>query len=443
MVTRVVRKLEAFFELPSRGSTVPTEMLAGLTTFLTMAYIVVVNPLILGEAGMPVPAVAVATCVAAAIGCILMGLVTNYPLAMAPGMGLNAYFAYTVTKAMGVAWPTALGCVFLSGFAFLVLTLVGVRQKILAAMPRSLFAAVAGGIGLFIAFIGLADAGIVVAKPGTLVGLGNLGAPAAMTACLGLAVMASLHARRIPGAILIGIAVSAGVGWMLGLGHGPAAGFSLATLSGTAFHLDVRSALGVGGSIGVSLIEIVFVFLFVDVFDNIGTLVAVTRRAGLMRPDGSVPGLDRILIVDSIAMMAGAVIGTSPVTSYVESGAGVSAGGRSGLTSVVVGVLFIATIFCAPVIQAVPSAAVAPALIRVGALMVGALGEVEWNDPLEAVPAFLTVVLTPLTYSIANGVAFGIIAHAVLRVTTGRVARDDWFLIVLAALFAVRFAYLA
>ncbi len=435
--------LQRYFDLAGRGTTVRTELLAGLTTFLTMAYIVVVNPLILGSAGMPVAAVAAATCLAAGFGCILMGLVANYPLAMAPGMGLNAYFTFTVVKGMGVPWQTALGCVFLSGVAFLLLTAVGVRQLIIAALPRWLFAAVGGGVGLFIAFIGLADAGIIVAKPGTLVGLGNLTTPTAAVSLFGIVLIATLQVRRVKGAMLIGIVLTAALGWAVGLAHLAPGGATLADLSATMGQLDIRAALNLKGGIGLSLLEIVFVFLFVDLFDNVGTLVAVTRNAGLVAADGSVPRLNRILVVDSIAMATGAVLGTSPVTSYIESAAGVTAGGRTGLTAVVVGLLFLVTLLFTPLVQAIPAAATAPALVLVGAMMLGALTEVDWREPSAAIPAFVTVVMIPLSFSIANGLAFGITSYAILKLVKGEARARDWLVYVLAALFVARFIYVA
>jgi len=327
--------LDRVFALKAHGTTVRTEVFAGFTTFLTMVYIVVVNPAIMGDAGMPVAAVAVATCVAAGFGSILMGLMSNYPLALAPGMGLNAYFTYTVVKGLGVPWETALGCVFLSGLAFLVLTVVGVRQMIVAAIPRSLYAAVAGGIGLFIAFIGLKNAGIIVADPATSVTLGDLTKPTAALALTGLALIAGLQAWKVKGAILIGILVTAAAGWALGLAHATPAAYSLRDLSATAFRVDVPGALNLRGGLGVALAEIVFVFLFVDLFDNVGTLVAVTKKAGLVDAEGSIPRLNRVLLADSIASMIGALAGTSTVTSYIESASGVAVGGRTGLTSVV------------------------------------------------------------------------------------------------------------
>src|SRR6185312_6294710 len=415
----------------------------GVTTFLTMAYIVVVNPLILGAAGLPIAGVAVATCVSSGFASILMGLLSNYPLALAPGMGLNAYFTYTVVKGMGLPWQTALGCVFISGVAFLLLTVVGVRRLIIRALPRSLFAAVGGGIGLFIAFIGLRDAGIIVADAGTVVGLGKLTAPTTALAIFGLLLMAALQARAVTGAMLIGILVTAALAWVLGLSHFAPAAFSLADLGSTAFKLDIPAALNLRGGVGLSLVEIVFVFLFVDMFDNIGTLVAVTKRAGFVAPDGSVPRMNRILLADSISMLFGALAGTSPVTSYIESAAGVAVGGRTGLTSIVVGILFLITLFFAPVVQAIPAIATAPALILVGALMMGALTEVEWGDPGEAIPAFLTVIVIPLSYSIANGLAFGITSYAVLKLVRGEGRLGDWLVYLLAALCVARFIYLA
>jgi len=435
--------LTRIFDLEAHGTTVRTELLAGFTTFLTMAYIVVVNPLILGDAGMPVAGVAAATCLAAGFGSILMGLLSNYPLALAPGMGLNAYFTYTVVKTMGLPWQAALGCVFVSGIAFFLLTLAGVRQLIMSAVPRSLFAAVSGGIGLFIAFIGLRDAGVIVATAGTAVGMGKLTTSTPVLAMLGLLVIAALQARAVKGAMLIGILIVAVVAWSFGLATFTPSSYHLSDLSATAFQLDVPAALNLKGGIGLSLVEIVFVFLFVDMFDNVGTLMAVTKRAGLVAADGTVPRINRILLADSISMLVGAVAGTSPVTSYIESASGVAVGGRTGLTSVIVGLLFLGTLFFAPLVQAIPTAATAPALVLVGALMMGALTEVQWQEPGEAIPAFLTAIMIPLSYSIANGLAFGIVSHAVLKLVRGHARVRDWLVYVLAALCIGRFIYLA
>ena len=435
--------LERQFRLSERHTTARTEVLAGCTTFLTMAYIVLVNPAILGQAGLPVASVAAATCFAAAFASILMGLVANTPLALAPGMGLNAYFSFTVVQQMGVPWPIALGCVFISGVAFLILTLTGVRQMIVSVIPQHLFAAVAGGIGLFIGFIGLKDAGIVVANPATFVSLGSVTQPGPALALFGLVVIGTLSVWNVRAAMLIGIVLTTLAGWIFGQVSAPTEAYSLAALTGTAFKLDIAGVFGLSGKQGIGLLEILFVFLFVDLFDNIGTLVAVTKRAGLMDAAGRIPGLNRILMTDAVATMVGAMAGTSTVTSYVESAAGVQAGGRTGLTAVVTGLLFLVTMFVAPYAQLVPLAATAPALIVVGGLMLLPLTEVDWEDPMAAIPAFLTVALIPLTFSIANGLAFGITAHALLKLLKGKATRADWFLFTLAALFVVWFAWMA
>ncbi|WP_457355124.1 NCS2 family permease [Sphingomonas sp. UYP23] len=436
-------RLDRYFRMSERGTTARTEVLAGVTTFLTMAYIVLVNPAILGQAGMPVASVAAATCFAAAFASILMGMVANTPLALAPGMGLNAYFSFTVVQQMGVPWPVALGCVLISGVAFLLLTLTGVRQMIVAVIPQHLFAAVAGGIGLFIGFIGLKNAGIVVASPATLVALGDLKAPGAALALFGLLAIGALSVWNVRGAMLIGIIGTTLVGWFAGQVVFKPEPYSLAALTGTAFKLDLPGVFGLGGRHGLGLIEILFVFLFVDLFDNIGTLVAVTKRAGLMDAAGRIPGLNRILMTDAVATIVGSLAGTSTVTSYVESAAGVQAGGRTGLTAVVTGVLFLLTMFVAPYAQLIPLAATAPALIIVGGLMLLPLREVEWEDAYSAIPAFLTVAMIPLTFSIANGLAFGITAHALLKLVRGRITTADWFLLLLAGLFVVRFVWMS
>ena len=431
--------LDRYFALSQRGTSVSKEVLAGTTTFLTMAYIVLVNPAILGQAGLPITAVAAATCFAAAFASILMGVYANVPLALAPGMGLNAYFSFTVVQQMGVPWPVALGCVFISGVAFLLLTLTGVRQLIVAAIPMHIFAAVAGGIGLFIGFIGLKNAGIIVANPATFVALGDLHAPGAALALFGLLIMGALSVWNVRGAILIGIVATTLLAAVLGQLTFKPEPYSLETITGTFLQLDLAGVFGLSGSHGLGLIEI----LFVDLFDNIGTLVAVTKRAGLMNENGEIENLNRILVTDATATMVGSLAGTSTVTSYVESAAGVQAGGRTGLTAVVTGLLFLLTMFVAPYAQLVPLAATAPALIVVGGLMLLPLGEIAWEDPLSAIPAFLTVAMIPLTFSIANGLAFGIAAYAVLKGIRGQLTRTDWLLMVLASLFVLRFLWLS
>jgi AGZA family xanthine/uracil permease-like MFS transporter len=371
-----------------------------------------------------------------------MGMFANMPLALAPGMGLNAYFSFTVVQAMGVPWPVALGCVFVSGVAFLVLTVAGIRQMIIAAIPQYLFAAVAGGIGLFIAFIGLRNAGIVVSNPATSVALGDLRAPGAVLALIGLVLVAALSAWRVKGAILIAILATTGLGWAMGIVKFAPQPYDLGAIAQTAFQLDLGGVFGFSGH-GLALFEILFVFLFVDLFDNIGTLVGVTRRAGLIDADGRIPRLNRILVTDSFATMFGALVGTSTVTSYVESAAGVQAGGRTGLTAIVTGVLFLVAMLAAPYAQLIPLAATAPALVLVGGLMMAPLADVPWDEPEIGLPAFLTLIMIPLTFSIANGLAFGITAHALLKLVRGKISKSDWLLLVLAALFVGRFAWLA
>ena len=428
--------LERYFEFACLETNWKTEVLAGCTTFVTMAYIVFVNPSILSETGMPFAAVTAATCLASALGCFLMGGIARYPVALAPGMGLNAYFTFAVVKGMGVPWPAALGAVFVSGVLFLLLTAAGIRQMIMEAIPRELYASVAVGIGIFIAFIGFRNAGIVVADPATLLGLGNLRAPGTLLALFGLFLTGALMIWRVRGAMLLGVAGTALAGMLTGIVKWAPQPYSVSAISGTFFKLDVSAALKFG------LLEIVFVFLFVDLFDNIGTLVAVGKRAGLFDADGRIPRLNGILTADAIATTAGSMFGTSTVVSYIESAAGVVAGGRSGVTSIVTGLLFVVALFVAPIAGVVPVQATAPALILVGALMLGHAGEIEWSDPLKSIPAFLTMAAIPLTFSIANGLAFGFVSSTILKLLAGKGRSIHWLVYVLAALCLARFFYL-
>ena len=432
----MIARLERYFEFERLGTTWKTEMLAGATTFVTMAYIVFVNPSILHETGMPFQAVVAATCFCAAFGSILMGALARYPIALAPGMGLNAYFTYVVVKGMGIAWQTALGAVFLSGIAFLLLTFLGVRQLIMEAIPQELYAAVAAGIGLFIAMIGLRNAGIIVPSAATLVTLGKLNDKNTLLALFGLIVVCGLAAWGVRAAMLIGILATTLAGAIFGLIKWTPGTYRLADIAATAGALDIRAALHVG------LFEIIFVFLFVDLFDNVGTLVGVGKHAGLFDAGKRIPRIGRILVADATATVVGSLAGTSTVTSYIESAAGVAAGGRSGVTAIVTGLLFILTLFVAPLVGAVPTAATAPALIVVGSLMMSHLTEITWSDPAIAIPAFLTLITIPLTFSIANGLAFGFTSYAVLRVVRGKFRETHWLVYVLAALFIVRFIYL-
>jgi adenine/guanine/hypoxanthine permease len=431
------KRLERYFQFTAHRTNWRTEILAGLTTFITMAYIIFVNPAILSETGMPLAAVTAATCLCAAFGSILMGGLANYPIALAPGMGLNAYFTYTVVKGMGVPWQSALGAVFLSGVIFLALTFTGIRQRLVAAIPHQLHAAVGGGIGLFIAFIGFRNAGIIVPSATTVVTLGNVRAPATALALFGLLLIAILQVLRVRASMLIGVLSTMLLGVIFHQVHWQPVHYSLSALRATAFHLDIRGALHIGA------FEIIFVFLFVDLFDNIGTLVAVTQRAGLISPDHTIPRLNRIFFADATATVVGSLAGTSTVTSYIESSAGVAAGGRTGVTAIVTGLLFFLSLFIAPLVGAIPSFATSPALILVGGLMLTGLGQIEWDDPQIGIPAFLTVSTIPLTWSIADGLSFGLTSYAALQLFTGRARREDWMLYLLATLFFLRFVYIA
>jgi AGZA family xanthine/uracil permease-like MFS transporter len=432
-----IARAERYFEFASLGTSWRTELLAGVTTFMTMAYIIFVNPSILHDAGMPLAAVTAATCLAAAIGSLLMGGLARYPIALAPGMGLNAYFAYVVVKKLGVDWRVALGAVLISGLVFFLLTAAGIRQMIVNAIPAELYSAVAAGVGIFIAFIGLRNAGIVVADNSTLVGLGNLNAPTTLLALFGLILTGALLCARVNAAILIGVVATWILAAFTGAVHWHPEPYSVASITSTAFQLDVSGTLGQG------LLEIIFVFLFVDLFDNVGTLVAVGKKAGLFDATHRIPRVNRILYSDAIATMTGALSGTSTVVSYIESSAGVAAGGRSGVTAIVTGLLFLIALFIAPLAGTIPESATAPALIVVGSMMMTTAAEIEWNDPGVAIPAFLTMLAIPLTFSIANGLAFGFIAWTLLKILSGRFRDVSWAVYALTALFIVRFWYLA
>src|SRR6201992_2843166 len=397
-------RLEHYFGFSAHATNWRTEILAGLTTFITMAYIIFVNPSLLSKTGMPLAAITIATCLCAAFGSIMMGALANYPLALAPGMGLNAYFTYTVVKGMGVPWQTALGAVFCSGIVFLLLTVGGIRQRLVAAIPYQLHAAVGGGIGLFIAFIGLRNAGIIVPSSATTVTLGNLHNPATLLAIAGILLIGVLQALRVRAAMLIGVLGTMLLGIVFRQVHWHPQFVSPLAIRDTAFHLDIRGALH------LHALEIIFVFLFVDLFDNIGTLVAVTERADLIADDHTIPRLDRIFFADASATIVGSLAGTSTVTSYIESSAGVAAGGRTGVTAIVTGVLFLVAIFVSPIVGALPESATAPVLILVGALMVASAARIDGDEPRVAIPAFLTLITIPLTYSIATGLSFGLIS---------------------------------
>jgi AGZA family xanthine/uracil permease-like MFS transporter len=427
--------LERIFHLAENKTTVRRELLAGLTTFMTMGYVVVVNPRILAEAGMPVEGVLFATCISAALATLIMGLWANYPIALAPGMSLNAYFTYSIVIGRGIPWRTALGVVFLSGLLFLLLTLTNIREQIVNGIPDCLKHGTAAGIGLFIAFVGLRNAKIIVANPATFVGLGKTSDPQVLLAALGLLLIAVLMARRVGSAILLGIVAITLAGIPMGLAHWPDHLFSLPHPSGTFLKLDFRSAAKIG------LGELIFVFFFVDLFDNVGTLVGVCEQGGFLR-EGKLPRASRALHADAFGTMIGALTGTSTVTSYIESAAGVAAGARTGLGNIVIAALFFAAMFCAPLVAAIPSYATAPALILVGALMCGSVAKVHWDDFSEAFPAFLTLVATPLTFSIATGLSLGMLSFTFIKIGTGRHREISPLIWVLSVLFLLRYAFL-
>jgi adenine/guanine/hypoxanthine permease len=428
--------LERVFHLRESGTMARTEVEAGITTFLTMAYILVVNPLILSEAGVPLDGALFATAVSAALGSILMGLLANYPFALAPGMGLNAYFTYSVVLGLGVPWQTALGAVFLSGVFFILLTLGRIRELVIRAIPMGLKLATGAGIGLFIAFIGFRNAGIVAANPETFVTLGNVTSGQALLALGGLVLTAALLARGWKSAVMVGIVATAAAAYLTGVAKPPTGVLAVPDPSGTFMQMDVAGALRLG------LLQVVFVFLFVDLFDSVGTLIGLGRQAGFLTPQGDLPRAQRALLADAVATTAGATLGTSTVTAYIESATGVAEGGRTGLTAVTVGVLFLLAVFFSPLAAAVPAAATAPALIIVGSLMIRAVVDIAWEDATEAVPAFLTIIGMPLTFSIANGLALGFIAWPVVKILAGRAREVNALVYVLATLFLLRYAYL-
>ena len=429
-----------FFRLDQLGTTTGREIQAGATTFAAMAYILAVNPAILAAAGMPREALVTVTALTAAASTVLMALLTNYPLALAPGMGINAYFTYTVCLAQGVPWPSALGLVFINGVIFLALSLTGVREKIIAAIPYQLKMAVTCGIGLFIAFIGLKNGGIIVASPATFVTHGNLGAPPVLLCFAGVLLSAILIARAVPGAIILSILAVTAAGVFVSDGSGgqvtrlPGRLFSWpASPAPTFLQLNfdlVRQDL-------LKALPIILTLLLVDMFDNIGTLIGVTQRAGLLDQDGKLPKAGRALVADSLAAILSSLLGTSTVVSYIESAAGVSAGGRSGLTSLVTAGCFLLALLFTPLILAIPAVATAPALVVVGILMFQSVANLNLKDFHEVAPAFLIVLGIPLTFSIAEGLGFGLIAFALVYLATGRARQAPALVYVLAAVFGV------
>lgn len=421
------------FGVREAGSTVRTEILAGVTTWLAMVYIVVVNPGILATTGMDHGAVFVATCLGAGIATIAMGLFANYPLALAPGMGLNAYFAFVVVAGMKVPWQVALGAVFISGTLFLIVSLLHVREWLINTIPLSLKLGIGAGIGLFLAIIGLKGMGIIVGDPATLVTLGHIDNAATLLSCAGFVVMAALASRGISAAVLIGILGTAAAGIPFGLTKFGGIVSLPPALAPTLFQMDIRGALGLG------IASIVLTFFLVDILDNAGTLIATTHRAGLMRPDGTVPRLRQALTADSGGAILGSMLGTSTVTSYIESAAGIQAGGRTGLTALTTGVLFLLTLFFAPLAISVPGFATAPALVFVACLMARALRDVNWDDMTDYLPAVVTAIAMPLTYSIATGIGLGFIVYAVVKTLAGRPREVGGAVWLIAVASAARF----
>ncbi|HEI6899084.1 TPA: NCS2 family permease [Yersinia enterocolitica] len=427
--------LERVFKLKQHGTTARTELIAGITTFLTMVYIVFVNPQILGVAGMDVQAVFVTTCLIAAFGSIFMGLLANLPVALAPAMGLNAFFAFVVVGAMGISWQVGMGAIFWGAIGFLLLTIFRIRYWMIANIPLSLRVGITSGIGLFIAMMGLKNAGIVVANPDTLVAVGNLTSHSVLLGALGFFIIAVLASRNIHAAVLVSIVVTTLIGWALGDVH----------YSGIfSMPPSVTSVVGqvdLAGALNISMAGIIFSFMLVNLFDSSGTLIGVTDKAGLTDHKGKFPRMKQALYVDSISSVAGAFIGTSSVTAYIESSSGVSVGGRTGLTAVVVGILFLLVMFVSPLAGMVPAYAAAGALIYVGVLMTSSLSRVKWDDLTEAVPAFVTAVMMPFSFSITEGIALGFISYCVMKLGTGCWREISPCVVVVALLFILKIAF--
>lgn len=428
--------LERYFQLSAHGTTVRTEFMAGITTFLTMAYIIFVNPDILSAAGMPREAVFVSTCLAAAIGSAIMGLYANYPIALAPAMGLNAYFAFTVVGGMHFPWQAALGAVFISGCLFVLISLFRLREAIVNAIPRSLKYAISAGIGLFLAIIGLKNAGLITAHPATLLTLGDLHQPGALLAIGGFILILALEQRRVPGAIIISILAVTATSMLLGLTPFNGIVAMPPSIAPTFLQMDLEGAFHAG------LLTVVMTFFLVELFDASGTLIGVCHRAGLLDAEGRLPRLKKAILADSGAILAGAALGTSSTTAYIESAAGTSVGGRTGLTAVVVALLFLAALFLAPLAGVVPAYATAPALCYVAVLMVRGLAEIDWDDLTESAPAVVTAITMPFTFSIAHGIAFGFITYAALKLLSGRRGDLKPMVVVIALAFILKFALL-
>ncbi|HCL5251688.1 TPA: adenine permease AdeP [Salmonella enterica] len=428
--------LERVFKLREHGTTARTEVIAGFTTFLTMVYIVFVNPQILGVAGMDTSAVFVTTCLIAAFGSILMGLFANLPVALAPAMGLNAFFAFVVVQAMGLPWQVGMGAIFWGAIGLLLLTIFRVRYWMIANIPVSLRVGITSGIGLFIGMMGLKNAGVIVANPETLVSIGNLTSHSVLLGILGFFIIAILASRNIHAAVLVSIIVTTLLGWMLGDVHYSGIVSAPPSVSTVIGHVDLA------GSLNLGLAGVIFSFMLVNLFDSSGTLIGVTDKAGLADEKGKFPRMKQALFVDSISSVTGAFVGTSSVTAYIESSSGVSVGGRTGLTAVVVGILFLLVIFLSPLAGMVPPYAAAGALIYVGVLMTSSLARVNWQDLTESVPAFITAVMMPFSFSITEGIALGFISYCVMKIGTGRLRDLSPCVVIVALLFVLKIVFI-
>lgn len=428
--------LERVFKLREHGTTARTEVIAGFTTFLTMVYIVFVNPQILGVAGMDTSAVFVTTCLIAAFGSILMGLFANLPVALAPAMGLNAFFAFVVVQAMGLPWQVGMGAIFWGAVGLLLLTIFRVRYWMIANIPVSLRVGITSGIGLFIGMMGLKNAGVIVANPETLVSIGNLTSHSVLLGVLGFFIIAILASRNIHAAVLVSIIVTTLLGWMMGDVHYNGIVSAPPSVTSVVGHVDLA------GSFNLGLAGVIFSFMLVNLFDSSGTLIGVTDKAGTADAKGKFPRMKQALFVDSISSVTGAFVGTSSVTAYIESSSGVSVGGRTGLTAVVVGILFLLVIFLSPLAGMVPPYAAAGALIYVGVLMTSSLARVNWQDLTESVPAFITAVMMPFSFSITEGIALGFISYCVMKIGTGRLRDLSPCVVIVALLFVLKIVFI-
>jgi adenine/guanine/hypoxanthine permease len=430
--------LNSFFELEKRGTNVKTEILAGVTTFVTMSYIIIVNPQILADAGIPKEAALAATIFASVLATLLMALWANFPVAVAPGMGLNAFFAYTVVLGQGLSWQTALGAVFISGIVFLLLTVTGIRQKIVDGVPLVLKSAIGVGIGLFIAFIGFKNAGLVVSSEATFVALGDLTKVGPLLALFGLIVASVLMAKKVKGALLLSVLVTTVAAMLVGFIGFPTSvsdifSLQLPSISETLFAMDIKGAIAYG------VFSVIFSFTIVELFDNLATLIGLSKKAGLMDENGKIENLDRALQADAVATMASATLGSTAMNAYVENATGISEGGRTGLSALTVGVLFLLSLLFAPLIFLVPAVATAPILILVGALMLSEIKNINFDDYTDVIPVFLTIVLMPLTFSIAQGLAFGFLSYTILKLATGKHKQLHWIMYLISIAFVIHF----